>query len=47
MNKMQMEGTGTPTAIKPVLTACQQKENGWATYVAHATTRGLREFNRR
>ena len=40
-NTIQIEGTEIPTTIKTVVTACQQKENGWATYVAHATTRGI------
>ena len=42
-NKIQIEGTETLTTIKTVFMACQQKENDWATYVAHATTRGLSE----
>ena len=31
-NTIQIEGTEIPTTIKTVVTVCQQKENGWATY---------------
>ena len=41
-NTIQIEGTEILTTIKTVVTACQQKENGWATCVAHATIRGLK-----